>query len=139
MNKLILILSLIIPAIASANTITESRVLTPTDKALSIVGHINDLNQVLYVFDIDKNTNKGSACNNACAEKWPPILLTKQEADKLPKENGLGSIIRDSSLIQLTINDRPVYTFYKDKSVLEANGHGLGGVWHISQPIKDEI
>ena len=109
-----------------------SKLIGPDDAAVP-AGHITNNLQALYVFDIDQNTEDGSACNNACAEKWPPLLVTENQIEDIEASENLGIITRDSGLKQLTINDRPVYTFYKDTHPLHANGHGAGGVWHIAE------
>lgn len=85
--------------------------------------------QTLYTFAPDSQTE--SRCYEACAEKWPPLLLSEQEADKLSGK--LGFIERRNGLKQLTHNGSPVYTFYLDRSSGDALGNGLGGVWHVIQ------
>lgn len=82
----------------------------------------------LYVFDPDLNQPGKSVCNAACAEKWPPVLITDQELAQLPA--GFSSITRDSGLRQLAVGNRPVYLYFEDRSPAEARGDGLGGVWH---------
>lgn len=84
--------------------------------------------QTIYVFDPDQ-TNGNSVCNAACAEKWPPVLLTADETIGLTENQG--SIQRQSGLTQLTISSKPVYTFFQDRSEGDINGDGLGGVWHV--------
>jgi len=111
---------------------TISKLIGPDDLTLP-AGHITKTLQALYVFDIDLNTDNGSACNNACAEKWPPILVTDEHIEDIELSDKFGTITRDSGLPQLTIDDRPVYTYFKDKNPLHANGDGAGGVWHIAE------
>lgn len=87
----------------------------------------NVIGQTLYTFDPDSQTE--SRCYEACAEKWPPLLLSAEEANAL--SGNLGFIERRNGLKQLTHNGSPVYTFYLDRAEGDALGDGLGSVWHI--------
>jgi predicted lipoprotein with Yx(FWY)xxD motif len=88
----------------------------------------NSLAQTLYVFDPDQSAGKPT-CNATCAEKWPPYILTNQEAATLQAPFAVTP--RDNKLSQLTFHGRPVYLFYLDRAMGEVKGNGLGGVWHL--------
>ena len=81
----------------------------------------------LYVFDMDQSSNT-SKCNAACAEIWPPYLLTEAEVASL--QAPLGSVVRDNKKVQLTFAGRPVYTYAFDRGSAADAGDGVGGVWH---------
>lgn len=87
----------------------------------------NGFEQTLYSFDMDSET--ASACNGKCAEVWPPITISAEEAATLTGD--LGSIARTSGLIQLTFKGMPVYLFNLDRVAGDIKGDGVGGVWHI--------
>ncbi len=81
----------------------------------------------LYVFDLDLN-QATSKCNSACAEVWPPYLLTADEVADLKAP--LGAITRDNGKSQLTYEGRAVYSYSFDRGVAADAGDGIGGVWH---------
>lgn len=81
----------------------------------------------LYVFDLDLN-QKTSKCNAACAEIWPPYLITAQEAAELKAP--LGSITRENGKAQLTYEGRALYSYALDRGIAAEAGDGIGGVWH---------
>lgn len=87
----------------------------------------------LYVFDLDQNSSV-SKCNAACAEVWPPYLLTETEVASL--EAPFSSIIRDNKKAQLTYEGRPVYTYAFDRGLAADAGDGIGGVWHYIEILK---
>jgi predicted lipoprotein with Yx(FWY)xxD motif len=82
----------------------------------------------IYVFDMD--APPASHCVDACAEKWPPVLLT---ADEIASNliSPLGKTTRPNGLVQLTYQGRPVYTFFADRLPADIKGDGLGRVWHL--------
>jgi predicted lipoprotein with Yx(FWY)xxD motif len=84
--------------------------------------------RTLYVFDPDQG-QASPACNGACAEVWPPYLISAEEAAALAAP--LGSIQRKSNKAQLTVGGRPVYTYAPDRKVGDDLGDGVGGVWHV--------
>ena len=81
----------------------------------------------LYVFDLDQG-QKTSVCTAACAEVWPPYLITSTEAKALVSPYGV--ITRDNKNLQLTYEGRPVYAYALDRGVAADAGDGIGGVWH---------
>lgn len=88
----------------------------------------------LYVFDVDLN-QATSKCNAACAEVWPPYLITAQEVAELKAP--LATITRENGKAQLTYNGRPVYTYAFDRGVADDGGNGIGGVWHYIEVDED--
>ncbi len=87
----------------------------------------NSFGQALYVFDPDGTGTPKCAAD--CAEKWPPLLVTADEAKRL--EAPLGVVARANGLLQVFYKGRPLYTFYLDRKVGDILGDGLGGVWHV--------
>jgi len=90
----------------------------------------DSFSRTLYVFDADQG-QAAPACNGACAELWPPYLITPQEAQGLVAP--YGAIQRSSRKSQLTYNGRPVYTYAPDRKVGDDQGDGVGGAWHYIQ------
>jgi predicted lipoprotein with Yx(FWY)xxD motif len=86
----------------------------------------------LYAFSGDRGGT--SACEGACANAWPPLLIEGGEPEP---SNGtsaarLGTITRPDGTRQVTYAGRPLYGFAGDKQPGEANGNGqsaFGGTW----------
>jgi predicted lipoprotein with Yx(FWY)xxD motif len=113
-------------ALAQDQNFIKSVSITQADQTLiSVLG--NGFDQTLYSFDMDSET--ASACNGKCAEVWPPITISKEEAATLSGD--LGTITRTSGLLQLTFKGIPVYLFNLDRVAGDIKGDGIGGVWHI--------
>ncbi len=80
----------------------------------------------LYVFLDDTPTS--SACNDACADAWPPIRA-ESEVDTSIVTAELAEITRDDGKSQLVIGGRPVYIFAGDVNAGDVNGQGSGDLW----------
>jgi predicted lipoprotein with Yx(FWY)xxD motif len=81
----------------------------------------------LYVFDND--TPNTSNCSGQCLDNWPPALV---DSDFVVDDSLDASIVATTgspSGTQLTVNERPLYTFAADAAPGDVNGQGVGGVW----------
>lgn len=88
----------------------------------------------LYTFDED--TAGQSACSGGCVDNWPPFTF---EAGDEPiggagVDGDIGAITRDDGAEQVTYNGLLLYYFAGDNAAGDANGDGVGGVWHIAVP-----
>ncbi|WP_413288773.1 hypothetical protein [Bdellovibrio sp. HCB337] len=81
----------------------------------------------LYTFTPDKEGE--STCYDACAQTWPPVLITEEISTQLT--GILGSTKRRDGSLQLTVDSRPVYLFAADRAAGDINGEGLGDVWFV--------
>ncbi len=82
----------------------------------------------LYVFE--KDTAGTSACNGACAKKWPPLAAA---ADA--KASGDWSIVtRTDGAKQWAYKGKPLYTWEKDKAPGDVTGDGVNNVWKVAVP-----
>lgn len=82
----------------------------------------------LYTFDADAEDR--SACVGPCAEAWPPVVAP-------PGSEPMGEwrpITRADGRLQWAFRGRPVYSYRGDTPTRSA-GDGLGGQWHLVQPI----
>jgi predicted lipoprotein with Yx(FWY)xxD motif len=79
----------------------------------------------VYVFD--KDTSGVSACYDDCAKKWPPYLA--HGVEKMGE--GWATMKRKDGSMQWTYDDKPLYFYADDKKKGDANGDGVGSVWHI--------
>jgi uncharacterized surface protein with fasciclin (FAS1) repeats len=92
-----------------------------------LVGGMNSASNghTLYVFDNDLGT-AGSMCNDACANTWPPVLVTDSEVSNI---KGLGMVMRDDETMQVTYLGRPLYFYSGDAQPGDMNGQGVGNLW----------
>lgn len=131
MKKLtIMTLGFLFSNLSFAVQLNDKQVTTP-DGAL-VSAKTTESGMTVYTFDPDQGQTT-SVCNAACAEKWPPILLTSQEASEL-KDINLGTVKRTTGLIQLTFKGQPLYFYFADRISGEAKGDGVGDVWHVVLP-----
>jgi predicted lipoprotein with Yx(FWY)xxD motif len=82
----------------------------------------------LYVFTEDSPGT--SVCAGDCASAWPPVVV---DGDVTVGEgldaSAFGTITRDDGVVQLTVNDKPLYTFANDAAAGDVNGQGVNDVW----------
>jgi predicted lipoprotein with Yx(FWY)xxD motif len=71
--------------------------------------------------------------DSACTNFWPPYVAAQPAAvDEIP--GALGTVTRPDGTLQLTYNQKPLYTFYLDQAAGDAKGNGfvdLGGTWSV--------
>jgi len=76
----------------------------------------------LYIYEADSPGK--SACNGACAKKWPPLIAPKGETSV-----GEWTIfVRTDGRRQWEFKGRPVYTHVPDKRAVPS---GEGGLWKL--------
>jgi predicted lipoprotein with Yx(FWY)xxD motif len=101
------------------------------------VAHLININQAaLYRFDGDTAAPSQSNCNDACASKWPPVIIKEGGnvylAGVNPKE--VGAIRRQDGQVQVTVGGWPVYRFSGDAGAGDLNGQGVDGKWFAVGP-----
>ncbi|MFL5673389.1 MAG: hypothetical protein ACJ779_00130 [Chloroflexota bacterium] len=89
--------------------------------------------KTLYVFTKD-SPNK-SVCVDACAAKWPPVIVSGA-APAAPSgvTGALTTFARPDGSMQLAINGLPLYYYAPDTKAGDTTGQGVGGVWFIATP-----
>jgi predicted lipoprotein with Yx(FWY)xxD motif len=82
----------------------------------------------LYVFTEDSPGT--SVCAGDCAGAWPPVVVdgAVTVGDGLDAA-AFGTITREDGVVQLTVNDKPLYTFANDAAAGDVNGQGVNDVW----------
>jgi predicted lipoprotein with Yx(FWY)xxD motif len=89
----------------------------------------------LYTFDRD--TGPTSACTATCAQTWPPLLLPAGAGTPIPANGVPGTLAvsarPDGAGSQVTWNGKPLYRYSGDPNPGDANGDGVGGIWHIAK------
>jgi predicted lipoprotein with Yx(FWY)xxD motif len=100
--------------------------LADTTAILEKGGMLTDANgMTLYTYDMDKGGV--SACYDACAANWPPLLAAADA--KASDEYGLTD--RKDGTKQWTYKDMPLYLWVKDAKPGDMTGDGVKGVWHV--------
>jgi predicted lipoprotein with Yx(FWY)xxD motif len=90
--------------------------------------------KTLYIFTPDSANT--SACVDACAQSWPPLVVTS--TDTLKAGDGvtgkLTTFARPDGTMQVAYNGIPLYYFAKDTKAGDVTGQGVGGKWFAASP-----
>ena len=88
----------------------------------------------LYLFT--KDTGGVSACYDACAATWPPLLASGAAAVTAGDgvAGAIGTTDRKDGTKQVTYNGAPLYYFAADAKAGDIAGEGVGGVWFLVAP-----
>jgi predicted lipoprotein with Yx(FWY)xxD motif len=88
--------------------------------------------RTLYLFEKDRN--RVSTCNSACAKFWPRLTSHRTpRAGKGVHQSLLGLTRTPSGVRQVTYAGHPLYTFAGDKRAGQTSGEGLdnfGAEWY---------
>ena len=97
--------------------------------------------RTLYLFKADVGMQ--SACTDACATKWPPLLATgKPTTGAGLTTSRLATITRSDGARQITYNGHPLYLFVKDQKPGDVKGQGViafGAAWFALSPSGNQI
>lgn len=85
--------------------------------------------RTLYLFTNDEKNAGTSACEDDCAEQWPPLLVEGGVQLDGVDDKLLGTAKRADGSTQVTVGGWPAYRYNQDKQPGDAKGHGVGGVW----------
>jgi predicted lipoprotein with Yx(FWY)xxD motif len=89
--------------------------------------------KTLYVFTPDSKDK--TACVDACATKWPPVVITgSAPAAPAGVTGALTTFARPDGSMQLEINGRPLYYYGGDAKAGDTTGQGVGGKWFVAAP-----
>lgn len=109
---------------------------------------VGDLGTILVdskgrtLYDFHKDKGSESACYDACAAAWPPLLTEGDPQAQGAADRGmLGTTKRKDGTVQVTYNGWPLYTYAGDQSPGEANGNDIdqfGAEWYALQPNGQE-
>lgn len=113
--------ALLMPFAAQAGSVMQGS--TPKGHVLT-----NEKGMTLYTFD--KDGMGQSACVDACAQNWPPLL-----ADAGAKAMGEYSLIkRADGAQQWAYRGKPLYLWTKDMKSGDTTGDGFRDIWHVARP-----
>ncbi len=95
-------------------------------------------NSTLYIFTADER-GESSACYNACAKAWPPLLAMGEVSTEAAviDTTKLGTIERRDGSMQVTYYGWPLYYYAPDNEPTVVKGQGIrgfGGVWYLISP-----
>ena len=85
----------------------------------------------VYWYGKDVKDGGQSACTGSCAAAWPPVAGAPVAAPGVRLSGTLGAITLPDGVVQATYNGYPLYSYASDMSPGQANGNGVGGVWHV--------
>ncbi len=88
--------------------------------------------RTLYMFTKDVAGSGKSACNAACAQTWPPLVMASGQPAKpegLPGD--LTLFTRDDGRMGVAYNGQPLYYYAADMAPGDTNGQGVGNVWYV--------
>lgn len=120
--------------------------LTLTTRHKATLGEFltNGHGRTMYMFTADHG--KGSACTDACAKAWPPVLTSNgaiMPGDAVnASEMGTISHGKSKKVGQVTYNGMPLYYFVRDKHAGSVAGEGIkhfGGSWYVVSPKGEPI
>jgi predicted lipoprotein with Yx(FWY)xxD motif/plastocyanin len=103
--------------------------------AKSALGQILVDAKGMTMYSFAKDVGGVSACYDACATNWPPLMTTdKPLAGAGVDVTMLGTAARQDGSLQVTYNKMPLYYFARDKTPGETAGQGVGTVWFVVAP-----
>jgi predicted lipoprotein with Yx(FWY)xxD motif len=106
------------------------------------LGTILVTSQGLTLYDFHKDKGSKSACYDACAAAWPPLLTEGDPQAQGPADRSmLGTTERKDGTVQVTYNGWPLYTYAGDQGPGEAKGNDIdqfGAEWYALQPDGEE-
>jgi predicted lipoprotein with Yx(FWY)xxD motif/plastocyanin len=88
----------------------------------------------LYNFDADTQGESESACDDDCADAWPPLTVQDTPAAGENVTAELTTFERDDGTMQVAANGWPLYYFASDEEPGDTEGQGVNEVWWVLQP-----
>ena len=92
----------------------------------------------LYMFTRDEEN--ASACYDACADVWPPLLVEGVIGFGAGVDLGLlGAIEREDGSMQVTYGGHPLYHYAEDTNPGDAAGQGANDLWFLVTPDGEAV
>lgn len=95
----------------------------------------------VYLFTSDPAGGTATACLEACAAAWPPVLVP--DASEPTAGAGLTGALttfeRPDGGRQVAYAGHPLYFFAQDTAPGDTTGQGVGGVWFLVTPAGDAV
>lgn len=103
---------------------------SPFDTAVAVDGD----GLTLYRFDGDRTDPPTSTCLDACAEQWPPLLVTGDVIVEGMAGELVGTLRRPDGTEQVTLGGWPLYTHAGDQRAGDFLGQASAGAWYAIAP-----
>ncbi len=117
---------------AEAATASTSDVVAEADSDLGTI-LVDEAGLSLYGFLDDRDAD-GPTCNDACADAWPPVIVSGTEVPAGLDPEVFSVVTRDDGRNQLQAGIWPLYRFAGDGAPGDINGQGSGEVWFLAAP-----
>jgi predicted lipoprotein with Yx(FWY)xxD motif len=132
--------ALVSTGLASGSTDSAAATVAIAKTKLGII-LVDGKGRTLYDFVKDKGSM--SACYDACAALWPPLLTTgKPHAGHGVRAALLGTTKRHDGKLEVTYNHHPLYYYVTDSKPGQTTGQGLnqfGAPWWVLNVAGKEI
>jgi predicted lipoprotein with Yx(FWY)xxD motif len=123
-------------ATAAPKVLTGGVIVIKVSKFGSVLG--DRTGHTLYLL----NTEAGAKlhCKSAaCLATWPPLEISKGQKVGIGTgvKGKVATVARSSTVLQVTFNGWPVYTYSGDSGKAQTHGEGLnefGGLWYMLRP-----
>jgi predicted lipoprotein with Yx(FWY)xxD motif len=104
----------------------------PPSQGKTAIGYVltDEKGMTLYTFDKDSMSMGKSACVDACAQNWPPLVASA--TDKAMGEYSV--ITRPDGSKQWAYRGKALYRWAKDMKPNDTTGEGFRDVWHVARP-----
>jgi predicted lipoprotein with Yx(FWY)xxD motif len=135
----------IVVALVIGSAVLGSRAMSsPAQMSASITVRVSAYGRILFdgrglaLYAFTRDHAGVSSCAHACAEKWPPFLVTRQPRARSGARAALiGTTRRADGSLQATYGRKPLYRYTGDKKPLQVlcqNVREFGGLWLVVRP-----
>ena len=94
--------------------------------------------RAIYTLTGDSPRRPKCVAASGCLQVWPPVTVSSTRSLRAARGiQGRLAVLHHNGVRQLTLNDRPLYTFAADTTARRATGEGIssfGGTWHVLTP-----
>lgn len=127
MKPTLLVVAIAFFIFGCANTLAGGQDSGPTMIRDTSAGEVLTTPSGMTLYTYDKDQHNASNCTGSCAQNWPPFAAQANDQ----ASDDFSTIKRKDGSMQWTYEGKPLYTFVGDKAAGDANGNGIGGVWHV--------
>ncbi|KIL98684.1 Orf21 putative lipoprotein [Paramagnetospirillum magnetotacticum MS-1] len=115
---------------AAALVISSAALAAPVKQGQSSLGAVLTDEKGMTLYTFDKDAPGMSACVDACAQNWPPLMA----AGGAMAEGDYTVIKRADGSMQWAYKGKPLYTWAKDAKPGDTTGEGFKDIWHAAKP-----
>lgn len=130
MNRMLVTLAVASTVLTAAAWLQPAFAAQPTQVQDTALGPVLADGEGLTLYTFDKDANGQSACNDQCADNWPPYFAS--DADEPAGDFTL--IARPDGSRQWAYKGKPLYQWTEDSEPGDTKGDGKNGVWHVARP-----